>query len=520
MTEPRGKVVMVVLDACEPALLDEGMSAGWLPNLARFFAAGASLRLAPVDEYLPGTAWPSLNTGVPFTGHRMQLDRRLAPRSYRVVDVRAGESEAPPFWRYVSDHGLRSTVANLYSAPLVEGLNGTQLQGWATIDPYTSKFGLALVDPPQIQDRLERAAGRPATLYEVRAPESVGDVRRYRDGRIADIRTRTSAHALLMRETDWALYVVSYPEAHQAGHLLWHVHDPEHPDHDPEAPEDVRDAVRALYRELDTAVGKLLELCPKDATVLLLSPHGMGANRLVGDPAPEVLRRANWLVSDRESGRPALKARLRSRAWQEARRVVPERIRLAMRRRLADREWVGELALQGIAWEETRAFAVPPDAGSYVRLNVRGREPAGIVEPGIDYARATDELARLFGDLRLGPDGEPAVDRVLRAAELGGRPDGSDGTPDVLVVWSKTARVERVHSDLIGTVEVPRTDGRTGQHRPLGFVAGVGPGIAAAGSAIVGTDQATLLDVAPTALALLGVPQPSALPGSPIAALV
>ena len=240
-------------------------------------------------------------------------------------------------------------------------------------------------------------------------------------------------------------------------------------------------------------------------------------NRLVGDPAPEVLRRADLLVSpDRASGGRAVKARLRSGAWQAARRLVPESLRLALRRRLSDREWVGEMALQGIDWERTRAFAVPPDAGSYVRVNLRGREPGGIVEPGADYERLADEVADLFSGLRLDPSGEPAVDRVVRLSELGGRPDGSDGTPDVLVVWSKTARMERVRSERIGTVDVPRTDERTGQHRPLGFIAGVGPGIAASGSALVGTAQATLLDVAPTALALLGVPKPVSLPGTPI----
>lgn len=521
MTGARSRVVMLVLDAVEPLLLDEGMAAGWLPNLARFFAAGTSRRLAPVDEYLPGAAWPSLNTGVPFAGHRIQIDRRLAPRSYRIVDVKAEATEAPPFWRHVSDYGLRSTIANLYSAPLVEDFTGTQLQGWATLDPYSSKFGRTLVDPPEMQDRLEREVGRPTILYEVHLPQSITEIRRYRDSRIADIGTRTRAYALLMEETDWELYLVSYPELHQAGHLIWHVHDPEHPDHDPAAPADVRDSMRALYRALDDAVGALLVRCPENATVLLLTPHGMGMNRLVGDPAGEVLRRAGWLVPpDRESDRLALKARLRGGVWQGARRLVPEPLRLALRRRLSDREWVGEMALQGIDWQRTRAFVVPPDAGSYVRLNLRGREPAGIVDPGADYEQHVDELAQLFSELRLEPGGEPAVDRVLRLSELGGRPDGSDGSPDLLVVWSKSARVERLRSERIGTVDVPRTDERTGQHRPLGFVAGVGPGIAASGSARVGAGQATLLEIAPTALALLGVPKPPALPGEPIEQLV
>ena len=79
MTSTRRRVVMIVLDAVEPLLLDEGMESGWLPNLARFFAAGTSLRLAPIDQYLPGAAWPSLNTGIAV--YRTPRSARPAPRA-------------------------------------------------------------------------------------------------------------------------------------------------------------------------------------------------------------------------------------------------------------------------------------------------------------------------------------------------------------------------------------------------------------------------------------------------------
>lgn len=518
---PGERLVMLTLDAAEPLLLTEGMQAGWLPHLARFFAAGSCVRLFPVDDAFPGAAWPTLITGAPLIDHRVLRDRRLAPHSYAIEDVPASAIARPPFWRYVSDGGLRTTAANLYGAPLLDHFLGTQVQGWASMDPYTSKFGRPLVDPPGTLEWLERDAGRPKTAYELKMPRAPAELRRYRDDRVEDIRIRTRAYGLLLERTDWNLYFVSFPEIHQAGHVLWHVHDPEHPEHDPETPADLLDALRDLYREVDDAVGELLGRVPAGATVFLLTPHGMGPNHLIGDPGEAVLARAGLFTRHRDGadGHGGGRARMKDASWQLARRIVPERARLALRRRVADQGWVASMALAGIDWDATRAFTVPPDMGTYVRLNVRGREPAGTVEPGDEYEALTREIAATFQELVFADTGRPAVDRVLLPEDIGGR-EAPDGLPDVLVVWSRAQRGERLRSERLGEIEVPHDDPRTGQHRPMGFVVGTGPGIAAEGSTAFDGPSATLLDVAPTALARLGVPVPAAVRGEPIAALL
>lgn len=521
MSAPGSKrVVLIGLDAAEPLVLEEEMRAGRLPQIASFAAAGRGVLLAPPDAGFPGASWPTFNTGVRMATHRVLRDRRLAAGSYRIEDVPAGRGAAPPFWRHVSDHGLRSTVSNLYSAPLLDGFRGTQLQGWASMDPYVSKFGVPLVDPPGTLEWLEGEAGRPALAYEGRALATNEDVRRYRDARLADIRTRTKGYRLLLDRDDWSLFYVSYPEIHHAGHLLWHLHDPTHPDHDPAAPEDCRDALRALYRGLDEAVGTLRSGLPADVPVFVVSPHGMGQNLLVGEPGDELLRRAGWLATGglAEDGRP-LRTRAVSAVWQAARKVVPEQARLALRRRVADRQWLEAMALADVDWPATKAFTVPPDTGSYIRLNVRGREPAGTVEPGAEYDAVVRAIAAAFSELTLDPGGEPAVERILFPDDILG-PEAPDGMPDLVVLWTRERRVERVRSERFGAIDVPRTDVRTGQHRPLGYVVGVAPWLPASGEPSFGEVEGTLLDLAPTVLSVLGVPLPPSLEGSPLASLV
>jgi predicted AlkP superfamily phosphohydrolase/phosphomutase len=109
--------------------------------------------------------------------------------------------------------------------------------------------------------------------------------------------------------------------------------------------------------------------------------------------------------------------------------------------------------------------------------------------------------------------GRPAVERVIRCDELFGR--SIDGfLPDVCVVWADRSRIGRFQLPGRGTTEGPRTDPRTGQHRHLGFMLGAGHGITQSEEQTTGT----ILDVAPTALALLDVDRPPELPGRPIEA--
>jgi predicted AlkP superfamily phosphohydrolase/phosphomutase len=178
------------------------------------------------------------------------------------------------------------------------------------------------------------------------------------------------------------------------------------------------------------------------------------------------------------------------------------------------------LAFADVDWSVTRAFALPSDLTSAVRVNLAGREPQGIVQPGPEYDRLLDELSEAFLGLRLGGSGDRAVGAVVRFDRLLGRPvDGP--LPDLLVVWAHTGeQIRRLRSEKLGTVELPFRDPRTGQHRQTGFLVGMGPGITGSSASRVEGPVAGLLDVAPTAIALLGVERPAALPGRPIPAFL
>jgi predicted AlkP superfamily phosphohydrolase/phosphomutase len=504
-------LAFIGFDAAEPTLVERGVREGWLPTLARLLDEGRAVKLAPVPSGFYNTSWVATITGTDVGDHGALLDRRLDSGSYRVVDMRPETVGRPPFWRYVSDSGLRATVANIYSAPPVSNFNGTQVHGWGTIDPYWAKLDRTLFEPPEVEPLLADAVGgRPENLYHIGTPRTPAEYRRYRDRLVRSIDEHTRGLVTLIERTDWDFFFCSFDQSHQAGHLLWHLVDPDHRLHDPGADGDLPEMLPDIYRAVDRSIGLILDRLPESCRTFVLTPHGMGPN-YVSDPSEPLLERGGWLV--RRTGSPVERG-VGASVWQAGRRVLPTRLRRALRGRLPQ-QTVETMQLAHIDWSHTRAFALPSDLTSYIRVNLEGREPEGSVRPGREYDELCDELVAAYSQLVHEHSGLPAAERVVRCDELFGRPiDGS--FPDVCVIWANHEAVTHLASPHFGSVELPMDDPRTGTHTHGGLLIGAGPGIPAGRSEGLGEIGGTLLDVAPTALALLGVPQPPELSGQAV----
>ena len=195
----------------------------------------------------------------------------------------------------------------------------------------------------------------------------------------------------------------------------------------------------------------------------------------------------------------------------ELRTKVPPRLRSAVGRRLGTtRERIYDLRRYSIVdWPRTQAFAY--GAFGNVVINLRGREREGAVDPA-DYDRVRDEIAdRLLG-LRA-PDAHGIVARVHRREDLFDGPELAR-LPDLIVEfeeyrWLGRGNLKSRTATIWDEIEIlGSTRPYVGSHRREGIVALSGPS-AAPGRQVL----ASIQDVAPTILYLLGEPVPTALEG-------
>jgi predicted AlkP superfamily phosphohydrolase/phosphomutase len=175
-----------------------------------------------------------------------------------------------------------------------------------------------------------------------------------------------------------------------------------------------------------------------------------------------------------------------------------------------------------IDWSGTQAYFEENPYYPAVYLNVKGRQPHGVVEPGPQYDEVRDRLIRELEAWRHPVTGEPMVQKAYRREEVYSGPHVSEA-PDVVVHWAlhkgysyafrlsnksrKRAWLEQV--DPNQPQYLPFFTGKSGHHRDDGIFLGQGPAVRA-GAAVEG---ARIIDVAPTILHLLGVPVPTDMDG-------
>jgi predicted AlkP superfamily phosphohydrolase/phosphomutase len=182
-----------------------------------------------------------------------------------------------------------------------------------------------------------------------------------------------------------------------------------------------------------------------------------------------------------------------------------------------------------IDWEGTKAYFEENPYYPSLRINLRGRQPQGVVEPGEEYERLRTELIRRLEEWRHPVTGERIVERAYRREDVY---DGLhvDEAPDIVVHWSthkdytyafkvsskskKLAWIEDV--DPLHDENFAFFTGKSGSHRDNGIFLAEGPGVQAG----MTLDGANIIDVAPTILHLLGVPIPNDMDGRALVAML
>jgi predicted AlkP superfamily phosphohydrolase/phosphomutase len=275
----------------------------------------------------------------------------------------------------------------------------------------------------------------------------------------------------LLRTKPWELFAMVEMGTDRMHHAFWKDMDAEHRKHEPGGAYET--TIREYYRYVDERVGRLLEHADDETVVLVVSDHG--AKRMDGG-----IRVNEWL---------------RSEGW------LATRSEPAQRCALAD---------VGVDWSKTKAWG---DGGYYGRvfLNVRGREPEGVIDPA-DYERVRDELAAALAAI---PDeqGRPIGTRVFKPDVVYPRVEGV--APDLIVHFGDL--YWRSVGTIGGDEGIHTFDNDTGpddaNHAQHGVLMMSGPGIERQRR-----DDMHLLDVAPTVLDLLGVAVPAGMRGRSLVA--
>lgn len=492
------KVFVVGLDGVGFPVIAPWIEAGKLPHLGEYVRVGTSGDLRSVIPPLTGPAWASFQTGVNPGKHGIfgWTKRKSGGYGYRVVN--SSDIDAPTLWELASEQGRKVISIGLPVSYPPRKVDGVIVPGM-----LTPRSDPAPTHPKEAYAELRRAAPGfrffPECAHRFTLKAKVNEL-------LESARGRAAAARHFMTHRDWDLFMLHLQTTDKAQHDLWGL---------------VRggvDPVLTVFQAVDQLVGELVKIAQgMGATVVFLSDHGMGPEEYAFS-VNTWLWQEGYLTLKRGLGGRLKRAMFRAGFTQ--RRLIslgfavyPFAYRLGFADSFVDvvgdspiARTIGNLflAFDDIDWKNTRAYS-RADIG-HIRLNLRGREPHGIVPPE-EADALIDELLEKLDSVTNPHTGEPLLGEAHRREEIYHGPHLEEA-PDIMFIPKDLRTIATGASGFYSNVLFDRPLLRA-NHRMDGILIGVG-GPFRNGARISG---AQLIDLAPNLLYLLNCEIPRYMDG-------
>ena len=302
LPRPRGRLVVLGLDALDWALVDELAASGVMPNLGRLVDRGAQAVLHVQPPLLSPLIWTSFATGVPAEVHGVLdfVERDGPGQAPRPVS--SASRKAAALWEMAASAGRSTAVigwwatfpaqapphGSVYSDRLTEQLMGLEATVPGLADPAeaaTVARRLAVrgsaMTPPMLAPILDVTA---AELAAVPADSAAWDEP------IGGLARLVAATLTVERLTDHELdrgtqLVMAYVEGTDTvGHLFAGYRSPALPSLDPAPVARFARVVDRYHARVDAWVGRVAAALGPDDALVILSDHGF----TWGDDRPTV----------------------------------------------------------------------------------------------------------------------------------------------------------------------------------------------------------------------------------------
>lgn len=474
-TRRNSSVLAIGIDAAESTLVRRMIEQNELPALRSLLDEGRWLEVRSPSLIGSGTVWPTFLTGEEPAAHGIYSEWKWLPET---MNLRRYEGHhLTPFWKSLAERGVSVGVFDVPFAPPVGIARGFEVCEWWAHD--STAAGLR-AGPEEIRSLVRKSPLHPlsSNRFVTATPESKNNIKELANACSAGARLRGALAGRLIQETKPQLSVVVFPEVHHAGHQLWHTVAAEHPIYDRlerngDSVEMLAPLLKEVHYAIDEQIGELINSCNAE-TVLVFALHGM--RPALGFPAflgPLLCERgfarlATWRSQSWTERGLSMFAALKRNAPAPVKKLYYQVTPSAATYKLAR-----PTMLPAYDWQNTRAFSLPTDQYGWIRVNLAGREAAGIV-PLADYDQLCAELIEMLSALT-SETGEALVAAVTRtAADAQSASTNAPSAlvnplPDLVVHWRDAAFASslQIKDSKVAAQMVSKKS--TGQHASPGF---------------------------------------------------
>jgi predicted AlkP superfamily phosphohydrolase/phosphomutase len=458
------RVAVIGLDCGTPQLLFRDLH-DEIPNIRALMDRGMHGELASITPPITVPAWACSMTGktpgqLGIYGFRNRKDSTYDGLSIATSD----KVTEPAVWDELGKRGMTSLLIGV-----PPGYPPKPIEGWRVSCFLTPPSAQTYTAPAELQAEIEEELGG-AGRYIFDVPNFREQGYQYVLDQVFTMTERRFKVARrLARNKPWDFFMLVEMGPDRLHHVFWQYYDPKHPKYEPG--NQFETAFQDYYRYLDREVGALLDVLPDDVVTIVMSDHG--ARPMIGGVCFN-----DWLLREGY---------------------------LSMTETLTGATPIGKAPID---WSKTVAWG---DGGYYGRLflNVKGREPDGVVEPE-RYEETRDELVAAL-EAMLGPDGSPLGTKAFKPQDV--YPEVKGVAPDLIVYfgdleWRSVGTVGAgAHGDVFTYENDTGPDGANHDRTGVFAMAGL------PGQPTGQREGLRLIDVGPSILDLYGIEAPQGAQG-------
>jgi len=499
----KARVFVVGLDGATFDLILPWIREGKLPSLSHMMENGVHGELKSTVPIMTPTAWSSFMTGKNPGKHGVVGFFVREKDSYIVKVVDSTDRSAREIWSILSESGKKVGIVNVPITYPPKNVNGFMITGMMT-PPKSDNFTY----PPLLREEVEKAVGEgtldPLLTSLEREEVFIHEV-------LDSTEKLAKISLLLLEEQEPDLFMVVFNGTDYIQHRFWKYIDPKHPRHEAEKSVKYRKMFLHFYQKMDEILGNFLKMVDERTIVIVMSDHGAG-------PLHKYIHVNSWLM---QMGLLKLKKQPVTRLKGFLYRIGmnPERILNALfsihlgnvrvktdrtDERLQSISNKLFLSFSDVNWPKTKAYSI---GSGVIYINLKGREPLGTVCPGQEYESLREQISARLYELKDTETGEFVIEKVYKKEEIY---TGShiDTLPDIVFIPKPGYTTFEEHEFAARSV-ITQSKIVSGTHRLNGILIMKGGGIRKSAT----LHEASIMDLAPTILYLLGLSIPTDMDG-------
>ncbi len=350
----RKRVILLSIDGVPYSMLSRFLEAGHLPNFARLAQKAPLRQMDSVHPTVSSVAWTSYITGKQPGKHGVYgfIDRK--PGTYEMSIPSSASITSKTIWEILSDHGLRVFGMNVPLTYPPPQVNGILIGGF--LCPTVEKVAY----PAQLSDYLK------SIDYQIDSDPMLA--RESKERMLPNLHqtldARMEAMFHFLAQEPWDYFHTHIMATDRINHFLIEKYEQN-------SQKFAQEFVK-FYQKIDSYLGKLMDTLDSDCSLVVMSDHGFC-------PIINEVQLSRYLIE---------------KGW-----TVP-----------ADPPQPSPLAIDPA---KSRAYNLIPGR---IFVNLKGREPAGIVAPE-EFEQVRDELTKDLLSLRA-PNGDQVIKQVFKREEL------------------------------------------------------------------------------------------------------